>query len=130
MNSKGFTLIELMVILVIIAILFVAAIPKYLEIKQRKENQKEVSIPITITVKQLSSYTEFKKEYTVLMIDKKDTTATIAKDNDGNIWKLKHTNKMDWTIQNRTLIGNINICTTIKDTVIDKSIYDSFEYDY
>ena len=133
MNSKGFTLIELMVILVILGILASIVIPKFVEIQQRKENQKEVSIQITRTVKtEVSSYTEFKKDYTVLMIDKKDTTATIVKDKDGNIWKLKHTNQMDWTVKHKTLIGNVNICTTEKDMVIDKlkSMYDSFDYDY
>ena len=62
-----------------------------------------------ITKRENPSYTEFKKQYTVLMIDKMDTTASIGKDNLGNIWKFTHTYNHDWTVVKKVLIGPTHI---------------------
>jgi len=69
-----------------------------------KETQVKV-VARTVKVEVVPSYAEFKKNYTVLMIDKKDTTATICKDKNGNIWKMRHRNRTDWSIVDKKLIG-------------------------
>ena len=114
MNTKGVTFIELMIILVILGILATLAIPKFIDAKNNPKKTEEQIQKEKIekarakfkTIK-IPSYTEFKKTYTVLMIDKKDTLATISKDKEGNIWKLRHTTKKDWTVQSRELLGYV-----------------------
>jgi len=97
MNKIKFTKIELIVFLIVFGILTSSVAIKI---------KKEIEQINTRTYKiENLSYTKFKKDYTLLMIDKQDTIATIAKDKYGNIWKLKHTTRTDWTVQDKRLLG-------------------------
>jgi len=59
------------------------------------------------------TYSEFKKSYTVYMINKNNIIATICKDHHGNIWKMIHTSDKDWTVTDSLLLGTDKICTDL-----------------
>jgi prepilin-type N-terminal cleavage/methylation domain-containing protein len=108
MNKKGFTLIELMIVIAIIGILAAIAIPNFTKVRERAA-ERAAGATLSSLVQAMESYAsmDFPGDYPRTLVMLRDTTRTYFdwRDLSGNLTQIGFTGDGDGGY---TLVGKVN----------------------